>query len=365
MLKNTNKQKSVCHSCTSVRESIHYGSQNKFGMTECGEYGRSMIEMLGVLAVIGVLSVGGIAGYTSAMNKHRANELLYQASMRATSCAAQIAMGNTPNVDDFGTYDGYTFTASQDTANNQFSITINGKEISETVCHNIENALPSDVTFESTDCGTSSASITLTYADGTGTGGGEPGATLVENCASGTGLSRYYPYRGDITNERTEAGNCHCPNDKPQWNGTECKVADTTSTTCTVYDSQVCPDGYYCQFSPWTNTNKGFGTCTKITGVAEQGGGHWVGPELDWWSANSWCISKGSTGIITYATVQSEYECDKTAWECNRTTMINQGLGDIYWTDEESSSGGMYTFNSNYMDLTSRATNDVPRALCE
>ncbi len=31
------------------------------------QYGRSMIEMLGVLAIIGVLSVGGIAGYSKAM----------------------------------------------------------------------------------------------------------------------------------------------------------------------------------------------------------------------------------------------------------------------------------------------------------
>ena len=43
--------------------------------------GRSMIEMLGVLAIIGVLSVGGIAGYTMAMNKYRANEVLNTASM--------------------------------------------------------------------------------------------------------------------------------------------------------------------------------------------------------------------------------------------------------------------------------------------
>ena len=30
---------------------------------EINQSGRSMIEMLGVLAIIGVLSVGGIAGY--------------------------------------------------------------------------------------------------------------------------------------------------------------------------------------------------------------------------------------------------------------------------------------------------------------
>ena len=40
------------------------------------QQGRSMIEMLGVLAIIGVLSIGGLAGYTMAMNRHRANTIL-------------------------------------------------------------------------------------------------------------------------------------------------------------------------------------------------------------------------------------------------------------------------------------------------
>ena len=37
--------------------------------------GRSMIEMLGVLAIIGVLSVGGIAGYSKAMETYKINKL--------------------------------------------------------------------------------------------------------------------------------------------------------------------------------------------------------------------------------------------------------------------------------------------------
>jgi len=47
------------------------------------ESGRSMVEMLGVLAIIGVLSIGGIAGYTLAMNRYRANEVLDAASKLA------------------------------------------------------------------------------------------------------------------------------------------------------------------------------------------------------------------------------------------------------------------------------------------
>ncbi|HCU59310.1 MAG TPA: hypothetical protein DIC64_04945 [Alphaproteobacteria bacterium] len=40
------------------------------------ENGRSMVEMLGVLAIIGVLSAGALAGFNTAMKKHKLNEHL-------------------------------------------------------------------------------------------------------------------------------------------------------------------------------------------------------------------------------------------------------------------------------------------------
>ncbi len=42
--------------------------------------GRSMVEMLGVLAIIGVLSVGAIAGYSKAMTKYKLNKQAEQIS---------------------------------------------------------------------------------------------------------------------------------------------------------------------------------------------------------------------------------------------------------------------------------------------
>ena len=42
------------------------------------QYGRSMVEMLGVLAIVGILSIGGIAGYSTAMNKHKNNKIIDQ-----------------------------------------------------------------------------------------------------------------------------------------------------------------------------------------------------------------------------------------------------------------------------------------------
>ncbi len=50
-------------------------------MKYVNENGRSMVEMLGVLAIIGVLSIGGIAGYSKAMNKYKINKTTDQVSM--------------------------------------------------------------------------------------------------------------------------------------------------------------------------------------------------------------------------------------------------------------------------------------------
>jgi type II secretory pathway pseudopilin PulG len=49
---------------------------NKIKAALFHQSGRSMIEMLGVLAIIGVLSVGGLAGYNMAMRKVRLNQFV-------------------------------------------------------------------------------------------------------------------------------------------------------------------------------------------------------------------------------------------------------------------------------------------------
>ncbi|MCI5635060.1 MAG: hypothetical protein MR350_06395 [Alphaproteobacteria bacterium] len=59
------------------------------------EAGRSMIEMLGVLAIIGVLSVGGIAGYSKAMNKFKTNKIADNVSMLVANIKTLYAQQNT------------------------------------------------------------------------------------------------------------------------------------------------------------------------------------------------------------------------------------------------------------------------------
>ena len=64
--------------------------------------GRSMVEMLGVLAIIGVLSVGGIAGYSLSMRRHRANGVVDLASKYALTvysiCQQRVVNGEASEV---------------------------------------------------------------------------------------------------------------------------------------------------------------------------------------------------------------------------------------------------------------------------
>lgn len=50
------------------------------------ENGRSMVEMLGVLAIIGVLSAGAIAGYSKAMFQHKLNQFTDAHSLLLQNC---------------------------------------------------------------------------------------------------------------------------------------------------------------------------------------------------------------------------------------------------------------------------------------
>ena len=52
-------------------------------MKKSSENGRSMVEMLGVLAVVGVLSIGGIIGYKRAMEKNQVNVIMFSAEQYA------------------------------------------------------------------------------------------------------------------------------------------------------------------------------------------------------------------------------------------------------------------------------------------
>ena len=100
--------------------------------------GRSMVEMLGVLSIIGVLSVGGISAYSTAMEKHKANELIAATMQEAVLISAQLATGNTnPTLSGIN---GSLFSSASSVANSDnFKITLNS--VDTDICTKMKSML--------------------------------------------------------------------------------------------------------------------------------------------------------------------------------------------------------------------------------
>ena len=147
------------------------------------EQGRSMTEMLGVLAIIGVLSIGGIAGYTYAMNKHYANELLAGASERFVLVAAQIAAGREASLKEFANHitAGGTFATSDESVrvySDGIGFEVSG--VKGAVCENLIKATEdtdiviadaNDVALSADDCDDENDNtLVITFEMGNGSG---------------------------------------------------------------------------------------------------------------------------------------------------------------------------------------------------
>ena len=136
-------------------------------LVSASQTGRSMVEMLGVLAIIGVLSVGGIAGYTSAMRQYRANEIVNATSMLYMMGASQ----NQGNGDKQMLYSGALGTVpsgvSEITYNADKTITLAFTDTD--VCPLVKNKLGDKATGEcptlTVTFGGETEDMTIYYAD--------------------------------------------------------------------------------------------------------------------------------------------------------------------------------------------------------
>ena len=111
--------------------------------------GRSMVETIGVLAVMGVLTIGGIAGYNYGINKHRANQvlqdirLIYQETKYPNSVRQILETEEFPDMEldtqspyeysfTFPSLDDFIYDSTSETEPNLISVNVSG--VSKTAC---------------------------------------------------------------------------------------------------------------------------------------------------------------------------------------------------------------------------------------
>ena len=268
------------------------------------ESGRSMVEMLGVLAIIGVLSVMGIAGYKAAMTRHRANELLNEATKRAAVVAGQITLhGHSPSLSEFentndfsgGRFEGRVYgtsgtadwTNSGASPDQSFTLAITGVEGS--VCELMQGIAADNAIiqgFAPNSCDSDNLNtVKLTYNNDLGT---EPVTPTQAPCPTGV--------------SRARDGSCSvCDNEKVYLSYNENPCEEEVSGDCTSNDDCVTGEEY-CHIEGDGDCDLATGTCTPLGGSSSAsitGIGTVLKSDdcMNWWSADNWCKAQGRSLI--------------------------------------------------------------------
>jgi type II secretory pathway pseudopilin PulG len=181
------------------------------------ENGRSMVEMLGVLAIIGVLSAGGLAGYSKAMFKHKLNSTMDQITMLVTNIRTMYGTQ--------GNYSGFSAASAVDLGIVPAVMIASDTGTGNDRAVSLTNPFKGDVTFALIDAttgnsasGDSATGFTLTYSGlpaeacislstadfGSGAGSGYIGVNANSKGATashvGTGEGTSYDMSTAITN---------------------------------------------------------------------------------------------------------------------------------------------------------------------
>ena len=115
--------------------------------------GRSMIEMLSVLAIVGVLSIGGLYWYQLAMNQHRANETIHDVMLRAANVPMEYETYQSfevgekykfPTLGDELSTLGYTMVTER-TDEYGYTYKVNVPAVPVKVCERILRLEPTDI----------------------------------------------------------------------------------------------------------------------------------------------------------------------------------------------------------------------------
>ncbi len=112
------------------------------------ESGRSMVEMLGTLVIIGVLSIGGIAGYSYGMDKYRANTIMNDINLRAVDLIAQVGRGGDLSLSEWPTKTAGEHDIGLEMESGEATGGIFIKGVKQSVCEMLSEALIQTATIK-------------------------------------------------------------------------------------------------------------------------------------------------------------------------------------------------------------------------
>jgi len=312
------------------------------------QFGRSMIEMLGVLAIIGVLSIGGLLGYRRAVNNHQANQILDDANRLAF-----VVMESGQAFEPYNNITGLEFTqtspyfmnAFTEATSQQFAIMVTN--LPKGVC---EALLPK--------------------------------AAVEYKVRTLKAQSVQYPEQVSVYGELYDEQNtdiCNDMNDVVLYFGDTSKQYNPTGEEeCTSY--MDCPNGAFCFFanaSDTEGTGNGPGECQKILSYDPEtttmsDGKTWTRSKkvgLNWWSAMDWCEAQRKTPVTRTdvgSGCASEQPCSSTIMSSIRAIWTTI-TGTNYWLNSASDTAAFVMAirdDYNFIGSTMKHRTDYYNAFC-
>lgn len=224
----------------------------------CKETGRTLVETLSVLAIMGILSVGGLWAYHNAINKNKANTLIHEAQKRAVVIAAQIGFHNqTPSLDEFdndtsvGKFE-LIYYGEGSGLKKQFGLQVSG--VDKSICQHVLNSIggqssirrisyPAQATIALDECGAAGETYLFVYNEnlsgtdkesssstGQNTNGTEQGS-VEEGGSSSTGQISDGTEQGS-SGEGESAPIEQCSADSECGPEDKCSICDDGTKTC-------------------------------------------------------------------------------------------------------------------------------------
>ena len=305
--------------------------------------GRSMVEMLGVLAIIGVLSIGGIVGYRWGMDKHIANQILYEMNLNSAQLAMLLQRGNSDGVtlslgspydDKVGKFKGvdygFDYGCEEEVAGelhkcfklDETKYFISALNLSERIANMVIESAPNlqyyvDYTETVSDEVENTTDVTIFFDINANASESLPDSETTDKCESNADCRDDKPYCD--TNNGNTCKSCYeaFGEDKPYWNGTSCAPCpsgtwNVSKNMCIVDECATNADcqalkgnnDYYCYFS-WSSScseQSGKGTCKLKTpdGTITINKGQdsektfiVKDERMSWWSAKNFCYANG------------------------------------------------------------------------
>ena len=300
------------------------------------QFGRSMIEMLGVLAIIGVLSIGGLLGYRRAVNNHQANVILDDVNRFAFVILERSGLALDAEIDkgDFVESGIYTLTAHQAAGANQFSILV--QNVPEGVCEPLVDKANID------------------YKVGVVAAGGSVDDEVLYDtlhtdlCQEVNDIAFYFGDTSAWCNEPDESG----------------------YTPCTV--NSDCCGGEFCWYPNDSDCRKaGIGQCKEvknaITSTMSDGKTWTYGPNMNWWSAQNWCEAQGKQPVaiadIGCSTKDYLSACHSSAADAIKDKWAI--IPHLWLATADNCSGWRFCpICGNWIDVTQRCVQNYGRAFC-